>query len=91
MEHNSEAKAIRRALGKWSRPGAPRLDWAYTDIDDIESPDHNCEMCECSPKHKDYHEVLACGCVCAGHMQQDYEVARKRQIWAPARPLRHPY
>ena len=30
-------------------------------------------------QHPQYPEVLACGCVCAGHMEGDYEGARQRE------------
>jgi hypothetical protein len=55
------------------------------DIDDRETADHICQMCESQAvrfvhhmEHDDYPEVLEVGCVCAGHMEQDLDAARRR-------------
>ena len=49
-------------------------------VDDLEAPDAVCEMCETQEiryvhhmQHPDYPGVLGVGCVCAEHMEEDYE------------------
>lgn len=32
-------------------------------------------------QHPDYPERLGCGCICAGHMEDDYENAQSRERW----------
>jgi hypothetical protein len=82
----SEEQQIARRSGKWSQPGVPHRGWICTGIDDIGAPDSVCEMCEIQPiryvhymEHPDYPDELGVGCICAGHMEQDYEVARNRE------------
>jgi hypothetical protein len=72
--------------GKWSLPGVPHKGWVCTGIDDLEDDTAICEMCEVQEirfvhymEHADYPDTLACGCVCAGHMEQDLEGARERE------------
>jgi len=77
---------ISRLTGKWSRVGVPHKGWTCVDIEDLGEPSATCEMCETQEiryvhymQHPDYPEVLGCGCVCAGHMEEDYEAARQRE------------
>lgn len=86
MSEGPEEKQIVRGSGKWSRPGVPHRGWTCTGIDDLGSPDSVCEMCETQPiryvhymTHTDYPNELGVGCVCAGHMEQDYVGARRRE------------
>lgn len=72
-------------FGKWSQVGVPHRGWTCVDIEDLGSPDAICEMCERQEiryvhfmEHPDYPEILKCGCVCAGHMEEDLEAARRR-------------
>jgi len=76
-----------RLTGKWSRPGVPQKGWTCIDIEDLEEPSATCEMCETQEiryvhymQHPRYRDVLACGCVCAGHMEEDYEGSRQREL-----------
>jgi len=72
--------------GKWKQPGVPHKGWSCVNIEDLEEPSAVCGMCERTEiryvhymEHPEYPETLACGCICAGHMEQDYEGARKRE------------
>jgi hypothetical protein len=72
--------------GKWEQPGVPHKGWTCVGIEDLESPEAICQMCEVQPiryvhtmVHQDYADALECGCVCAGHMEGDYEGARRRE------------
>ena len=76
----------RRSSGKWSLPGVPHKGWTCVDIEDLGEPSAICEMCETqeiryvhSMTHPNYAEQLGCGCICAGHMEGDYEGARQRE------------
>ena len=75
-----------RRFGKWSVPGIPHRGWSCIDIEDLGSPEAVCEMCERQDiryvhamQHPDYPETLHCGCICAGHMEEDVERARRRE------------
>lgn len=72
--------------GKWSEPGVPHKGWACVDFDDLEELSGVCKMCERQEiryvhymKHPDYAEILGVGCVCAGHMEEDYNAPRERE------------
>ena len=74
------------ATGKWAQPGVPHKGWTCVDVEDLNSPDHVCEMCETqgvrhlhTMEHPDYADGLRVGCVCAGHMERDLVGARKRE------------
>lgn len=73
-------------FGKWSEAGVPHRGWSCVDIEDIGAPDHICEMCERQEvryvhhmQHPHYPNVLRCGCICAGHMEEDLARARRRE------------
>ena len=75
-----------RPIGKWSQPSVPHRGWTCVGIEDLEEPSAVCEMCENQEiryvhhmMHPDYPDELACGCVCAGRMEEDYEGARRRE------------
>lgn len=72
--------------GLWARSGIPHRGWTCTDIEDLEDDREICEMCESTEiryahimSHPDYPEPLRVGCICAGHMEGDYTVARLRE------------
>lgn len=72
--------------GKWSQPGVPQKGWTCTYEEDLGEPAATCEMCETTEirfvhhmEHPDYPDVLECGCICAGHMEQDLVRARSRE------------
>jgi hypothetical protein len=73
-------------FGKWSMHGVPHKGWTCVDIEDLGAPEAVCEMCERQDiryvhamQHPDFPEILHCGCICAGHMEQDVERARRRE------------
>lgn len=83
---DSEEHGIARGSGKWAKAGVPRKGWTCTSMEDLGAPDAVCEMCENQDiryvhymEHPEYPGVLGVGCVCAGHMERDYEGARKRE------------
>jgi hypothetical protein len=72
--------------GKWSEPGVPHKGWSFVDLEDLESPDAVCEMCEIQQiryvhimRHPDYEGLLRVGCVCAEKMEDDYVGPRLRE------------
>jgi len=81
--------------GKWSVPDIPHRGWRCIDFEDLEGPAETCEMCEAAEiryvhimQHRDYPNTLRCGCVCAGHMEQDYAAAAERERKAQNRTAR---
>lgn len=79
-------ETLARMTGKWSQPGVPHKGWSCVDIEDLGEPSATCEMCETQEiryvhhmEHANYPQVLACGCVCAGHMEDNYEGAQQRE------------
>src|SRR5262245_16213890 len=76
----------RVGLGKWAQTGVPRRGWTCTGMEDRGEAETVCQMCETvvvryvhTMRHADYPGILECGCVCAGHMQEDVEGARRRE------------
>lgn len=73
--------------GKWSKLGVPHKGWVCVDVEDRGAPDAAvCEMCEVQNiryvhymEHRDFDEVLGVGCICAEHMENDYEKPRQRE------------
>jgi hypothetical protein len=72
-------------FGKWSQAGVPHRGWSCIDTEDLGSPDLVCEMCERQDvryvhymQHPDYPSVLQCGCICAGHMEENLTGAQRR-------------
>ena len=80
--------------GKWRQAGVPHKGWTCVNIIDNGEPEFVCEMCEVM--HIRYihvmehaaHPPLACGCICAGHMEEDVHGARKRESGFKSRQLR---
>lgn len=87
MASPSESAAIRRRFGKWSDKGVPHKGWTCIDTDDLGSDNmQTCEMCEASEirythtmTHPSYEGPLVVGVVCAGHMEEDLQRARRRE------------
>jgi hypothetical protein len=82
---NSEDRFVALCRGKWSQAGVPHRGWICVEIEDLGKPQKKCEMCESQTiryvhhmEHPDYAEILAVGCVCAGHMEGDLVGARVR-------------
>lgn len=89
MSDISEGQAVARRWGKWGQAGVPHKGWRCVDTHDA-GPDRDswptCEMCESMDiryvhvmAHPDYAGHLACGCVCAGHMEGHLQSARRRE------------
>jgi len=77
---------IRPLTGKWSILGVPHKGWTCTSVEDLGAQDKVCQMCETQHiryahhmEHPDHPESLAVGCVCAGHMENDYQGPRRRE------------
>jgi hypothetical protein len=84
LNMNEEAETT--ATGKWAQPGVPHRGWRCVDIEELDEQDHLCEMCEARMvrfvhvmENDRYDGELRVGCVCAGHMEQDLEGARRRE------------
>lgn len=81
--------------GKWSDPGVPHKGWECISMDDLgDNPDDwaVCEMCEeqniryvHTMVHPEYPDRMGCGSICAGHMEEDYESAKRRERQAKSR------
>jgi hypothetical protein len=88
-------KTGNRVLGKWAQPEVPHTGWRCTDIEDLGEPATICEMCEVVTiryvhlmSHGAYPSVLRCGCICAGHMEEDLQGAKDREKWLRGVPGR---
>jgi hypothetical protein len=76
-----------RATGKWKVPGVPHKGWTCIDTEDLmEGNSETCEMCEVQDirfahvmEHKEYPDLLRCGCDCAGHMEGNLKAAEARK------------
>ena len=75
--------------GKWSQAGVPHKGWTCVGFEDLGQPELVCDMCERQEiryvhymEHSDYAGTLSCGCICAGHMEEDLVGARKRETRA---------
>lgn len=74
------------STGKWSTLGVPHRGWRCVDIEERDEQDHLCEMCEARlvrfvhvMENDRFEGELRVGCVCAGHMEEDIEGARRRE------------
>jgi hypothetical protein len=68
--------------GKWSKAGAPHKGWTCIDIADLGGiPRHLSDVRDAgNPLRPPYAtDALGCGCVCAGHMEENHEGARQRE------------
>lgn len=70
----------------WNKPGIPHKGWSFLYCDDLLSPDHVCDMCGKEEiryvhimEHKETGMMLKVGCVCAGHMMSDYDLAKENE------------
>lgn len=83
---DEEERLVASGRGKWSQAGVPHRGWTCVDIEDLGEPQETCEMCESQTiryvhhmEHPHYSDVLAVGCICAGHMEGDVAAARTRE------------
>jgi len=72
--------------GKWSQSGVPHKGWSCVHFEDLGEPSQICEMCESAEvrfihymEHPNFSGTLAVGCVCAEHMEGDYNGPRLRE------------
>lgn len=87
---SGEHDAIRRGRGKWGQPGVPHKGWVcvgeYDTFEELgEEEFQTCGMCESAQvrfvhimENDRYDGQLLCGCICAGHMEQDLASAEGR-------------
>lgn len=75
----------KRANEKWCRAGVPRSGWTCVSTMDLGENPSTCEMCEREEiryvhfmTHADYVGQLACGAICAGHMEKGVAQAQLR-------------
>jgi len=87
-----EEKYFLNKFGKWSQVGVPHKGWKCIDIMDLGEPLEICEMCEKNEiryvhymKHQDYPDILAVGCICAGNMEENTIIAKKRDDFMKSR------
>lgn len=87
--NDAETRHIAEGRGKWSQVGVPHSGWHCVETEDLEEPLEICEMCEVQQiryvhvmTHPEFPEPLRCGCICAGHMEQDRAAAvfREREL-----------
>ena len=78
--------------GKWTQQGVPHKGWQFQSLEDLGDLVGTCEMCETQSiryvhymEHPDYDGALGVGCVCAGHMGENYEAAKERESRFQAR------
>ncbi len=71
--------------GKWAMPGVPHRGWQCVNVEDLSEPSMTCQMCESAEirfvhymRNDRYPDVLACGAICAGHMESDLARAERR-------------
>jgi hypothetical protein len=91
----SDVREVAGGSGKWSEPGVPHKGWRCVGVEDLGAPEECCAMCERTQiryvhvmEHDEYPDALRCGCVCAGHMEGDYEKARAREEESRGRSAR---
>ncbi len=72
--------------GLWKEPGVPHKGWQFVHMEDVGDDLRVCEMCQSVSiryvhymEHGDYPQELGVGCICAGHMEDDYAEATKRE------------
>jgi hypothetical protein len=90
--HEKEYVAVAKNYGKWSQSGVPHKGWTCIDIEDNGEPTVICEMCESQHiryihymKHQNYKDILGVGCICAGHMEENINHAKKRDGFMKSR------
>lgn len=73
--------------GLWDNPAVPKHGWSCEGIVDLGDLAAVCEMCQAkeiryvhSMSHRDWPQVLGCGCICAGHMETSVAAARQREV-----------
>lgn len=76
--------SIHGSTGKWLNQDVPHRNWQCIEVEDLGSPSQTCEMCEQEEIRYIYkmvhddHESLEVGCICAGHMDGNFQTAKAR-------------
>lgn len=88
----------RERVPRWDRPDLPRKGWSNVDVEDMEEPCFECEFCRYPEvrfvhvmTHPEYRGALRVGCVCAGHLEENYAAARDRERRARNTATRRDY
>lgn len=75
-------KRCHKRLKEWD---APMKDWFCIEVLDMESDNHQCELCSCKKvrfihvmAHDDFYIPIHVGCICAGIMEDDILAAKDR-------------
>ena len=70
--------------GLWNQKGIPHKGWTCVGVDDLGTPEGECEMCGKEEirylhhmDHPDYPSTLSVGCMCAEKMEDDYSIANR--------------
>ena len=86
MSPDTEQNEVARVSGKWREAGVPHKGWTCSGYEDLGEPCVICEMCESTEiryvhymEHPNYPPPLRCGCICAGHMEENYTDALTRE------------
>lgn len=97
---DAERSAIHQGRGKWGQPGVPHKGWVcvgeYDTFEhDGEGEFETCGMCESAQvrfvhimENDRYPDQLLCGCICAGHMEEDLRSAELRDKGMRSRSAR---
>jgi hypothetical protein len=94
--HTGERLAFGRGGdGMAWRTDLPHSGWVYVGVEDLEDPEHVCEMCESAHVRFVHHvthpkvpETLRVGCVCAGSMCGDSNLPVTKEKEAKSRRTR---
>ena len=90
VDQSAERDAVSRGRGKWGQPNVPHKGWQcvgqYDSFEELGEDEFLiCGMCESTQirfvhimSNERFPEQLLCGCVCAGHMQEDLTAAVAR-------------
>ena len=86
-DHHTENDAMSRKLGKWGTKGFPTKGWTCDHVEELDRGEtRECEACEQAQvhfvhymSHSDWPNYLLVGCVCAGHLEEDYSAPRRRE------------
>jgi len=78
----------------WGQPGKPRKGWRFVDLEDLREATGACEMCGTTIRYVHHLEhpawpgMIGVGCICAGHLENDYVAPRERERAATNRNSR---
>lgn len=76
---------VEESISRWKDNGLPRKGWTLIDVVDNEETLLSCHWCGTSIRysHHIFHEEIkmhsVAGCICAGHLTNDYETSHKKE------------